>query len=165
MKKYLIIFLVNLCSFYANSQTQAFKSSFDFGPATNLDGPVGISFSYSHFDKLCAFLDYLGVVDKDGFIYHEFSSKFGLCAKQEMVCLSLSGGMAIAFYPERNTNQYFTIKKNSPFFGIPIQARIDLFTKSVVGCGLKLSYIPSLVSDYDAHKVLAFFISIRFEKD
>jgi len=170
LKKLLIISLFS-GSLYSEiyAQKKLSITSFDFGPATDLANPAGFSLGFAQFEKICLFIDYLGVLDKDGFISHEISPKFGVYSTDEKILtFSVSVGLAMAFHaPQTHKDYYYSQKSDefSPFAGIPVQARIDFAPRSRIGGGVKYAYVVSLTSSDENHSVLGFFLSIKLTKD
>ncbi|HEY4786976.1 MAG TPA: hypothetical protein VIH57_13050 [Bacteroidales bacterium] len=143
------------------------ESSFsvESGIATNSDNQYGFNIGFTRFEKMSIFLDYTGILNKDGFYYHEISPKFGKNFSSKFIDVSLATGFDVAFYPERKTSAFIASPSPTPFLGIPLQTRLEISPVYPVYFGIKAAYIISATKQYDSRVSLIVFLAVRFGRE
>lgn len=164
---FIVLFLMIYICPRVLGQTKSY-TSLEMGIASNLAGNAGYNFSLNSFSTKVLSFDYSAYFNKDGFYYHEISPKLGLGKNIGIMDVSLSTGIAFAFYPDRNTSgshsdPYKPVNFDNPdiFVGIPIQPKVEFRLFPFLGMGLKWSYMLSLTEDFENRSTFAFYFSAR----
>ena len=164
------IAIIALCTCFfcikVHCQENRGSTSLELGLASNSDNQLGFNVGLSHFAKTSIFIDYVGITNKDGFYYHEISPKLGKYLHFDLIDFSIATGFDVAMYPGHGTGPsiFNNDKSSSLFFGIPIQARIDVCIIHPVYFGAKLAYVISTMDKFDSRASFIAYLAVRFGK-